>query len=256
MFSRIHEKLGTAGFVIAIVALVAALTGTAIAAAGLNSTQKKEVKKIAKKVAKQGPAGPAGAAGKDGTNGANGANGTNGTSGAAGKSVKTGSEPAGANCTEGGIWVEVEGSGTKEYVCDGESATSGGPQTALQAGETQTGVWSFLGINVFGAFSNISFPLRVEDVPTFHFIQAPPATNTDPECPGSASDPQAEPGALCVYAVEMANAGTGPYRTYADNQIDLNSGQIMEFKLDDKTAEAYGAGSWAVQACPADPAPC
>jgi hypothetical protein len=254
MFSRIHEKLGTAGFVIAIVALVAALTGTAFAAAGLNSTQKKEVKKIAKKVAKQGPAGPAGAAGKDGVNGTNGANGTNGT-GAAGKSVNTGSEAAGANCTEGGIWVEVEGSGIKKYVCDGESATSGGPQTALQPGETQTGAWSFSGTEVFGNFSTISFPLRVEDVPTFHFIPAP-GTSTDPECPGSVSNPQAEPGALCVYAIEMANAGTEPFRVFADNQIDLNSGQIMEFKLADETAEAYGAGSWAVQACPADPTPC
>ena len=44
MFSKLHERLGTAGFVVAIVALVAALAGTAFAAAGLNGKQKKEVK--------------------------------------------------------------------------------------------------------------------------------------------------------------------------------------------------------------------
>ena len=50
MFSRIHEQLGTAGFVISIVALVFAMAGGAIAAnGGLNGKQKKEVKKFAKK---------------------------------------------------------------------------------------------------------------------------------------------------------------------------------------------------------------
>ena len=59
MIERIHQKLGTAGFVIAIVALIAALGGTALAAAKLNGTQKKEVEKIAKKYAgKPGAAGP------------------------------------------------------------------------------------------------------------------------------------------------------------------------------------------------------
>ena len=54
MISRIHSKLGTAGFIVAIVALVAAL-GVALAASGLNSKQKKEVKKIAKQFARQSP---------------------------------------------------------------------------------------------------------------------------------------------------------------------------------------------------------
>ncbi|MBA3867401.1 MAG: hypothetical protein H0X42_13840 [Solirubrobacterales bacterium] len=48
--SRIHQKLGTAGFIISIVALVAALGGGAYAASGgLSGKQKKEVEKIAKK---------------------------------------------------------------------------------------------------------------------------------------------------------------------------------------------------------------
>ena len=53
MLTRIHRKLGTAGFVISIVALVAALGGGAYAASGgLTGKQKKEVEKIAKKYAK------------------------------------------------------------------------------------------------------------------------------------------------------------------------------------------------------------
>lgn len=73
MYSRLHNRLGTAGFAVAIVALVAAVAGTAFAATGLNGKQKKEVKKIAKSVVKQGPAGAAGAAGLNGAAGPQGA---------------------------------------------------------------------------------------------------------------------------------------------------------------------------------------
>ena len=79
--SRIHQKLGTAGFVISIVALVAAMGGGAYAASGgLNGKQKKEVEKIAKKYA-----GKPGAAGPAGSNGSNGAKGDTGATGAEGK---------------------------------------------------------------------------------------------------------------------------------------------------------------------------
>ena len=54
----IREPFGTAGLIVACVALVLALTGAAFAAAGLTGKQKKEVEKIAKKYAgKPGAAG-------------------------------------------------------------------------------------------------------------------------------------------------------------------------------------------------------
>ena len=71
MFSRMHNKLGTAGLLVAIVALVFAMVGGAYAAKGaLTGKQKKEVTKIAKKYAgkpgAQGPQGPAGLVGPKG----------------------------------------------------------------------------------------------------------------------------------------------------------------------------------------------
>ena len=69
-FSRIHDKLGTAGLVVAVIALVFAMVGGAFAAAGLTTKQKKQVKTIAKKYAgKQGSAGPQGPQGVTGANG-------------------------------------------------------------------------------------------------------------------------------------------------------------------------------------------
>jgi hypothetical protein len=50
MLSRLHNKVGTAGLVVAIVALVAALAGSAYAAKDvLTKQEKKQVEKIAKK---------------------------------------------------------------------------------------------------------------------------------------------------------------------------------------------------------------
>jgi hypothetical protein len=148
-FHRLHSQFGTAGLVIAMIALIVALAGTAIAAGGLTPSQEKQVTKIAKKFAGKpgatgatGPTGATGAAGKNGTDGTNGAPGTNGKSveseaatagecstggtqfkiggasagkacnggaGATGKSVVLTAETEGANCEKGGTKVEVEG---------------------------------------------------------------------------------------------------------------------------------------------------
>jgi len=235
MFSRLHNRLGTAGLVVAVVALVAALAGTAFAATKLNGTQKKEVEKIAKKFAgKNGTNGAPGANGKDGTNGAAG---TPGTPGAAGKSVVLTAEPPGLNCEEGGTKVEVEGSAaSKKYVCngeEGEEGPEGSPWTAggtLPSGKTETGVWTVgyteeahlpssallvpLSFNVPLA-TNLEAvgcePAPANPVPAtchVHFINDEGKEVIEPEtdertstvCTGNAENPTAPIGQLCVYA--------------------------------------------------------
>ncbi len=169
----IREPFGTAGLVVACVALIAALGGTALAAAKLNSTQKKEVEKIAKKFAGKpgapgapgavGPQGSPGANGKDGLNGTNGTdgkdgeNGTDGSPGAPGapgKSVEsfpvlTGATECGGN---GGAIYEIEGEpSTAQEICngkEGEDGEEGSPWTklgTLPPGATETGTWAFNG---------------------------------------------------------------------------------------------------------------
>jgi hypothetical protein len=99
MFAKLHQRLGTAGLIVAVVALVAALGGTAFAAAKLNSTQKKEVEKIAKRVSKPGPPGPAGPAGAAGPAGPAGPKGAEGPKG--GEGVKGPTGPSGPTGLEG-----------------------------------------------------------------------------------------------------------------------------------------------------------
>ena len=146
MISRIHSKLGTAGFVISILALVVALGGGAYAASGgLTGKQKKEVEKIAKKYAgkpggpgaagaggPQGPAGTNGTNGKDGINGGKGEQGSPGSAGsagAAGKSVTSSPVlPGDTACGgRGGAVYEIENVAASETeICNGSVGQDAG----------------------------------------------------------------------------------------------------------------------------------
>src|SRR4051794_22629254 len=164
MFSKIHQKLGTAGFAIAIVALIVALGGAAYAAMpGLNSKQKKEVKKIAKQLVAPGPAGAVGPAGAKGDAGAMGSAGDSGPEGP-----------------------------------PGPPGPPGPTDTKLPFGKTVKGFWTFETNNLGGGVLSIDFPLLVEPRPIFRYM--PPNATPTEECPGKYGKPQAQRGYLCLYA--------------------------------------------------------
>lgn len=232
MFSRIHQKLGTAGFIISIVALVAALGGGAYAAKnGLTGAEKKQIKKEARKFskkfskrfAKQGPKGDPGAPGAvglpgapgvPGADGQNGSNGSNGAPGANGKSVEV--SGAAPGCANGGVTVQVaEEPGTAQEVCNGENGGS-----VLQSGESVTGVWT-TAVSTGGVpaklipIVSINFPRPLEAKiagGNQHYINAAgkevilnettftPEEVDSTDCLGSAANPTAAAGHVCVYA--------------------------------------------------------
>jgi hypothetical protein len=153
----IREPFGTAGLIVAMIALVAALGGTALAAAKLNSTQKKEVEKIAKKVSGGASTSSAGAPGPAGPAGAKGDTGAKGDAGAAG-----GAGPQGPQGIQG---------------IQGKPGTTGFTEF-LPSGKTETGVWLMgpdpeEGGELF-ALTSVSFPIPLaapiapDHVVTFH----------------------------------------------------------------------------------------
>ena len=227
MISRIHEKLGTAGFVIAIVALIAALGGTALAAVGLNSKQKKEVTKIAKKYA--GKNGAVGATGPQGPQGSKGDTGAQGNPGAPGKDGKNG----------------VDGEDGEDGACSASV-----PDCVLPPGATLTGVYLTQQEGEGGRILvPISFPLRVEPnlfsgaANPYHFIGAGEPSTAD--CPGTADQPAAAPGQICLYSEGLANA------TDVETFQTGTSGFVREFQAVDQTARSTVRGYWAVTApCP------
>jgi Collagen triple helix repeat (20 copies) len=227
MFSKAHSRLGTAGFVVAIVALIAALAGTAFAAASLTGKEKKEVAKIAKKFAgKRGPTGPAGPQGSKGDPGPKGDKGDRGERGE-----------------------------------KGEKGDPGPTETTLPPGKLSTGLWSFFTPPAAGSFITISFPLRVEPEPAewepgVNWIG--PGEPSTTECPGTATQPDAAPGQICLYASNVTNAGSSEtHQPIEVNTLtaDRTSGVVAEFRTEEASSESYGWGSWAVRAAcpPAEP---
>jgi len=278
MFGHLREPFGKAGLVVAIVALLAALVGGAYAAGGgLSGKQKKEVRGIAKKEAKKygaqgpaGPQGPSGVSGKDGLNGLDGAPGEAGKGGGNGRSVAL-SETA-SGCAEGGITVEVEGSGEPLEICNGEAGQAGEdgkPWTAggtLPKGSTETGSWSMGTVTKapesFASefvFAPVSFAIPLEaslDEPKVHYINPageeviglgttqPPAT-----CTGNSTHPTAPAGELCVYAsleqgaseFKMGVAGIAPIGSadYASAGAST-TGALLKFAVLAEGVFAFG----------------
>ncbi|HVQ58663.1 MAG TPA: hypothetical protein VMS60_07120 [Solirubrobacterales bacterium] len=248
----IKEPFGTAGLIVACIALVVALGGGAYAASGgLTGKQKKEVKKIAKEVAgapgapgAPGLAGPAGPQGPQGPPGADGATGGKGATGATGKAGKDGVT---------GVTGVTGESGFTEH---------------LPPGETETGVWSgFAGTYEVGnRFTPIpisySIPLAEPsakvvflneeetkseagtegcelEVPNFEEVGAP------------VSEPVAPPGTLCIFWLEGQEAGLGAFVRIGENseagpETDSPSGAVLWFKTVAKELNVHGV--WAVTA--------
>jgi hypothetical protein len=232
----IREPFGTAGLIVACIALIAALGGSAYAAKGaLTSKQKKEVEKIAKKYAgkpgapgAQGPAGQQGAAGANGKDGTNGTNGTNGSPGTPGKdgtsATATSFSGAKGSCTEGG--VEVKSASPAALVCNGAKGADGqsGFTKTLPSGETETGVWGersnggraynlgteeepFLSYTETEfLISPLTFNIPLEEAPE-ELVYNKPGSE---ECPGTLQEPSAAPGVLCVYATGEVKSEAEP----------------------------------------------
>ncbi len=257
----IREPFGTAGLIIACVALVAALGGTALAAAKLNGTQKKEIEKIAKKFAgtpgATGPQGPAGATGAKGDAGANGdagapgSNGTNGTSGTNGESVTIASA-SNAECPSGGTkFSNKSGSGK---ACNGVS----GFTDTLPSGKTETGAWATStteeGVNLTPISFNIPLPAALDGshvvtVPVGEEGELGKCSDTAETTKGTSEHPLASPGYLCIYGAyeEEAHLGGLVYQA-GSSGLAFGAGQTGAAVLVTGESNREAFGTWAVTA--------
>ncbi len=256
----IREPFGTAGLIVAGVALIAALAGGAYAASGgLTAKQKKEVKKIAKQFAgapgAPGATGPAGAPGAKGDTGAAGSAGTNGTDGTNGTN---GVSPIGTafsgeqnGCKEGG--VKFVGANAT-VACNGVKGEPGetGFTDTLPPGKTETGTWA-LGPHAQATVVPLSFTIPLAEAPeSLHFVNLEGKEQTlegetpvtPVNCLGSAETPTAAPGQVCVY--EGANFGEA--EGFAANSVltSLSTSGATYFYSIEENQVAFG--SWAVTA--------
>lgn len=223
----IREPFGKAGLIVAVLALVLALTGAAFAAAGLNGKQKKEVEKIAKKFAgKPGKAGAPGAAGPTGPAGPKGAQGAPGEPG-----------PRGPQGNEGSPW------------------TAGG---TLPKGATETGSFNAPSGASTAAITTISFPIPLakaaaEGTTAVYVTRAEWEASSPAECPGTGLNPKAEEGFLCLYEGDFTAGELEEPPLFAlpgaDHEGGIGVGTTGTILLAAaKAVEADFIGTWAVTA--------
>jgi len=174
MFSVLKNRFGVPGVLAALLLVLAMFGGAYAASSSLTGKQKREVAKIAKKFAgapgvtgPQGPVGPTGLAGATGQGGATGATGATGPTGPTGQT--------GSCCT-----------------------------ATLGSGKTETGGYAALMVpEKFGegeAVVSLSFPIPLSaelDGSHVHFMTTP--NPSDSNCSGTAAEPKAAAGHLCVY---------------------------------------------------------
>ncbi len=195
---------------IAVVALVFAMTGGAYAAGHYLITSTKQISpKVLKQLrgqagsagsaglaGKEGPQGKEGALGKEGVPGKEGKVGADGINGTNGEGVTaTKVETSSANCKKQGGSEFTVGS-TTTFACNGQS----GFTKTLPKGETEKGTWGYSFNSDVIQMVSISFPIPLAaelDEKHVHYIAAEQAVTA--ECPGSATEPEAAAGNLCVY---------------------------------------------------------
>jgi hypothetical protein len=238
---------------IALLALVLAISGSAAAAKYVITSTKQIKPSVRKALEKPGPAGkdgtngsvgPAGSAGKDGTNGTNGKDGTNGVS-------VTSSAASKGECPYGGTKFEaVNGLGK---ACNGSPWTVDG---VLPTGATETGPWSMIMQEGEQPSLLLAFTIPLADplpASQVHYVTTPTAV-----CPGSAAQPEAEEGHLCVYQ-EAAAAIIGTFDPEIKNpasKVELGPGVFLPADgaatagalLQDGGSDFFGFafGTWAV----------
>jgi hypothetical protein len=138
-----------------------------------------------------------------------------------GTTIKKGSEPGNRlkkNSVTGTQVKETSLGSVPKAAEAGRAGSANSAETArvatsagnLASGQTERGTYFVIGneassTGIIGGA--ISFPFPLASAPTAHYIQIggiPPST-----CTGSAADPQAQSGHLCVYETTATNVGGG-----------------------------------------------
>lgn len=165
--TRIRKRLPSPAMIVACIALVASLGGASYAAVALpkNSVGSKQLRKASVKPSKVAPSTVALFKGQTGSAGPKGDTGAKGEPGAQGETGPPGPFPG-----------------------------------VLPSGKTVSGVYDAVGIAPAPAYPardaiSFGFALPAATAQT-HFI---PTGGANPNCPGTAADPGAAPGHLCVF---------------------------------------------------------
>jgi hypothetical protein len=144
-----------------------------------------------------------GTAGKDGAAGTQGLNGGAGEKGASGESVAYKEVPTSDKTKCGGLGgAEYTVGGKTTLICNGQT----GFTETLPAGKTEKGMWAAVNLIGGSVTEGVSFTIPLKSAPSVHYINVgekeltATGEQTSTVCTGTAANPTAPTGALCVYA--------------------------------------------------------
>jgi hypothetical protein len=265
MWRKMRKRVTFANVVLTLI-LLFAMTGGALAAKRYLITSTKQISPNVLKALKgaAGARGPAGATGPQGPQGPGGAAGTAGvgtpgTNGSNGTSVTSATLPNGnEHCKAGGS--EFTSASGKTFACNGKAgAFEGG---SLPANATETGVWF-----VEEVIENqsptipISFAIPLSAAlgeANVHFINSNGKEHvigeekTSVDCHGTAEDPTAEPGNLCMYAAQplthLEGVSEGIINPTTGAEGASRAGATTLFLPEASSVGGSGSGTWAVTA--------
>ena len=141
---------------------------------------------------------------------------------------------------------------------DGEdgACSEQNPICTLPSEATETGAWAFGNAAGNGVQQvAVSFNLQLEAAPEVHVIKANGEEKyfdevaaefkerLQPLCPGTADQPSAEPGVLCLYT---KNEGNVTFAGYPSGPVAFTTGAVIGFLPSEVGSFAYG--TWAVTA--------
>lgn len=294
MFHKVRERLGSAGLVVAILALIVALGGGAVAATQSAKKSKPltkaQVIALIKANAKAGPPGSPGQTGAIGATGPKGDQGLKGDIGGQGPKGDKGDKGTGINLTPiavgagkcsgrgGATLKEDTAPGAEKDICTGEKGEKGekgdpgDPWSVggvLPPGKSETGAWAFTAADDdTEIFVPISFTIQLAGEPTEEEFGQDDVHYQDDvgfgtACPAaSVTEPKAPPGKLCVFYNSFGGAPLnatftriGKLNLFEEPGVS-NAGAIIQFAFSGAAGElAHGNGSWAVTAAAPPPGP-
>jgi hypothetical protein len=234
--------------IVAVIALVFAMTGGAYAAKKYLITSTKQISpRVLKslkgangKAGATGPAGPAGPTGPGGAQGPAGAKGETGANGPGGKEGPPGEGPPGPPGPPG---------------TEGPQGPPGPFTEMLPKGATETGTWIALANSTTEELVTISFTFQLEtplDGNHVHYVTFAQVEKEElPEgCGGTVEEPVAEAGFLCVFEGKLSSPVGG-----AESALLLNPNKFAGgtgrtgalLLINSKAAESRFVGTWAVR---------
>jgi hypothetical protein len=127
-------------------------------------------------------------------------------------------------------------------------APGAGLPDQLPSGRTLRGYWGIrASTDANGLYlgDSISFPIPLGAAPEGDFV---PQAGSDPDCPGSVSNPQAAPGHLCVYEGFTYHLDFHAILTAGGTEGTTRFGARVDYFAVDGAGPTNAAGTWAVTA--------